>query len=94
MKLIMAIIQDEHINKAIKGLINERIRFTKLASTGGFLKAGSTTLLIGVEDDEIDKTVDVIKANCKSTKKKSGNEEYVVGGANLFILDIDEFVKL
>lgn len=94
MKLIVAVIQDEYVNKVLRDFTKEKIRTTKLSSTGGFLKAGSTTLLIGIEEDEKQKVVDIIRKNTTSVKRTSGNEEIVVGGANLFVLDVDDFVKL
>lgn len=94
MKLIIAIVQDEYANKVIRGLMEEKIRTTKLSSSGGFLKSGNTTLLIGAKEEDIDKIVDIIKARCKSTRVKEGKEEITVGGANMFIVDIDEQVKI
>lgn len=94
MKLIIAIVQDEYINKVIRALMENKIRTTKLSSTGGFLKSGNTTLLIGVEEDEIPHIVEIIKGQCKSTKVREGDNEITVGGANLFIVDVDEYVKL
>jgi uncharacterized protein YaaQ len=94
MKLAIAIIQDEYINKVLKALMVEKIRATKLSSTGGFLKKGSTTLLIGVEDDKVDHIIDIIKEQCKSTKVKEGESEITVGGANIFIVDIDQHLKI
>lgn len=94
MKLIIAIIQDEYINKVIKALMGKKIRTTKLSSTGGFLKAGNTTLLIGVEEHRLEQVIELIRAECTSTKVKNGNDEITVGGANLFIVDIDQYVKI
>lgn len=94
MKLIIAIIQDEYINKVVKALMTQKIRTTKLSSTGGFLKSGNTTLLIGVDDDKIDETVDLIKGQCGSNNVKDGDKEITVWGANLFIMDIDQYVKI
>jgi len=93
-KLIVAIIQDVYINKVVKSLMENKIRTTRLSSTGGFLKSGNTTLLIGTEEEEIDKIVDLIKAQCKSTKIREGSDEVTVGGANLFIININEHFKL
>lgn len=94
MKLIIAIIQDEYINKVIKALMSKKIRTTKLASTGGFLKSGNTTLLIGVEVSQLEDVIELIKSQCSSTKVKTENDEVTVGGANLFILDINQYVKM
>nr|WP_313755680.1 cyclic-di-AMP receptor [Tissierella sp.] len=94
MKLIIAIIQDEYITKVIRTLMENKIRTTKLSSTGGFLKSGNTTLFIGVEDNKVDEVVELIKKECSSKKVKSGNDEITVGGANLFIMDIDNYIKI
>lgn len=94
MKLIIAIVQDEFSNKVIKALMNNKYRTTKLSSTGGFLKSGNTTLLIGVEDGEVDKVIDIIEKECKDTKVMKGQNEVTVGGANLFVLDMEDFRKL
>ena len=94
LKLIIAIIQDDYISKVIKTLMENKIRTTKLSSTGGFLKAGNTTLFIGVEENQIDKVVDLIKAETSSKNVKAGNDEITIGGANLFVMDIDQYLKI
>lgn len=94
MKLIVAIVQDQDAPSLVGELTEKEFRVTKLASTGGFLKSGNTTLLIGVEEDEIPNIVEIIKGQCKSTKVREGDNEITVGGANLFIVDVDEYVKL
>lgn len=94
MKLIIAIIQDDYIGKVIKVLMENKIRTTKLSSSGGFLKAGNTTLLIGVEDGDLDEVVGLIKGETKSKKVKAGKENVTVGGANLFIMDMDQYIKI
>ena len=94
MKLIIAIVNDEFSNKVIRVLMKNKVRITKLSSTGGFLKAGNTTLLIGAEDEDIDNLVEMIKHECKSTKVKEGDQEITVSGANLFIMDIDQYLKI
>ncbi len=48
MKLIIAIVQDEDASRLVSNLMNEGYGVTKLATTGGFLRAGNTTLLVGV----------------------------------------------
>lgn len=94
LKLIIAIIQDEYISKIIKALMDNKIRTTKLSSTGGFLKSGNTTLFIGVEDNEVEKVTEIIRKQCGSKKVKSGTREVTVGGANLFVMDIDKYMKI
>lgn len=94
MKLIIAIVQDDYSSKVIKSLTNNKYRTTKLSSTGGFLKSGNTTLLIGVEDEEVDNVVSIIEQQCKDKKVTKGNDEVIVGGANLFILNMDGYNKI
>lgn len=94
MKLIIAIIQDDYVNKVIRILMDNKIRTTRLSSTGGFLKSGNTTLLICTEEEEIDRIVDLISSQTKSKKVKDGRDEVLVGGANLFVVDIHDHIKL
>nr|WP_300004010.1 cyclic-di-AMP receptor [Tissierella sp.] len=94
MKLIIAIIQDEYVNKVIRTLMDDKIRTTRLSSTGGFLKSGNTTLLIGAQEEEIDHIVDLISQQTKSKRVKEGRDEILVGGANLFVIDIHDHIKL
>ena len=109
MKLIIAIVQDEDSSRLINSLMTEGYRVTKLATTGGFLRAGNTTLLVGVEDDLLDKALAVIEKVCKSRKQVataptpvSGTTglyvpfpvEVTVGGATIFVMDVEQFRKI
>ena len=94
MKLVIAIVQNEFSTKVIKGLMDNKYRTTKLSSTGGFLKSGNTTLLIGVEDENVDEVVRVIEEKCKSVKFQKDKDEINIGAANIFILDILDFKKI
>ena len=108
MKLIIAIVQDEDASRLISTLMNEGHSVTKLATTGGFLRAGNTTLLLGGEDDRVKGALDVIEKVCKSRKQIATSPspvagtsgvyapyplEVVVGGATVFVLDVEQFVK-
>ncbi len=110
MKLIIAIVQDEDSSRLLTGLMQKGIGVTKLATTGGFLKAGNTTLLIGVDDSRVQEAVGIIESICKSRKQLttahtsasgiSGANfapypvEVTVGGATLFVLSVDQFLKV
>ncbi len=109
MKLIIAIVQDEDASRLVSKLMNEGFGVTKLATTGGFLRAGNTTLLVGVDDAKFDAAMAVIEKVCKSRKQiataptsMSGVNgvyspypiEVMVGGATVFVLSVDQFVKL
>jgi uncharacterized protein YaaQ len=106
MKLVVAVVQDKDSNRLSNALVKKDFRATKLASTGGFLKAGNTTFLIGVEDHQIDIIMKIIKDNCESRDQlvapvspMGGNaDSYVpypveveVGGATVFVLPIEVF---
>lgn len=69
MKLIVAVVRDEFALGLTENLTKKGFGATKLASTGGFLKAGNTTFLIGVPQGQLDEAMDVIRTVCKSTKK-------------------------
>ncbi|MCF6462380.1 cyclic-di-AMP receptor [Clostridium sp. Cult1] len=108
MKLIIAIVQDQDAPGLVDDLMEREYRVTKLASTGGFLKSGNTTLLMGVEDDSVDEVIRIIEENCKTrdittsllTVSMPGDTyipyplEVKVGGATLFILDVEKHIKI
>ena len=61
MKIILAIIQDKDSNRLSNELIDANIRATKLSSTGGFLKAGNSTFIVGIEDDRVNEVLEIIQ---------------------------------
>ena len=82
---------------------------TKLATTGGFLRTGNMTLLTGVEDSDVDGVIEVLKGTCSSRSKlvsapmslgvvEPGSPHYPievsVGGATIFVVDVDRFEKI
>jgi Protein of unknown function (DUF970). len=107
MKLILAVVQDQDSNRLLNVLMENNFRVTKLASTGGFLRSGNTTFLIGTEDYRVEKALELIRENCKSRDQLvapvsplGGNAEpYIpypveveVGGATVFVLPVEKFV--
>lgn len=94
MKLIIAIIQDEYMSKVNKALMENKIRITKLSSTGGFLKGGNTTVFIGVESEEVDKVVEIIKNECSGRTTRSNVDGAKTSAANLFVVDIDQHIRI
>ncbi|EPZ53218.1 cyclic-di-AMP receptor [Alicyclobacillus acidoterrestris] len=106
MKLVVAVVQDKDSSKLAQNLVNANIRATKLASTGGFLHAGNTTFLIGTDDDKVDEVKHIIQQSCKAREQVvapmspmgASMESYIpypvnvsVGGATVFVLDIEQF---
>ncbi|WP_188207384.1 cyclic-di-AMP receptor [Alkalibacillus aidingensis] len=106
MKLILAIIQDKDSNRLTDALSEGNFKSTKLASSGGFLKEGNTTIMIGCEEDHVDQALEIIKDNCSHRDQMvapispmGGNaDSYIpkpvkveVGGATVFVLPVDAF---
>lgn len=109
MKLIIAIVQDDDAADLVELITDGGFRVTKLATTGGFLKSGNTTLMIGVDEKEVDKVLAMIEEICKTRKQvitapspvAGATGVYIpypveveVGGATLFVVDVDKFVKM
>jgi len=61
MKMIIAIIRDADADPVTQGLTTGKFRVTRIASTGGLLRRGVTTLLIGVDDDQVDTVIGLLK---------------------------------
>jgi uncharacterized protein YaaQ len=108
MKLIIAVVQDQDSNRLSTALVENNFRATKLASTGGFLRSGNTTFMIGTEDIRVERCLQIIKANCRARDQlvapvspMGGNaDSYVpypveveVGGATVFVLPIEQFLQ-
>ena len=60
MKLVYAIVQNDDSKRLLRELTNRRISVTRISSTGGFLHNGNSTLMIGVEADRLQETLDII----------------------------------
>ncbi len=68
MKLIFAIIRDTDDQVVINHLVSKDYRVTRMASTGGFLRRGNVTLLIGVEEDHVQLVIDAINEVCSQAE--------------------------
>lgn len=107
MKLVLAIVQDEDSVGVMDELNVQGFMVTRMCSSGGFLRAGNTTLIIGVEEEKVDRVLRIIESSCKSHKKVVNSSiqtgaaaacfsypmEITVGGATVFVLDVDQFHK-
>jgi uncharacterized protein YaaQ len=105
MKMIMAIVQNADADHAISKLVEAGYRVTQVASTGGFFRQGNATFMIGVADDQVDTVVGIIRDTCqKRTRLRtvtldpvepiatmSGYVEVTVGGATIFVFDVERF---
>lgn len=108
MKLIYAIVHDEDGNDVMGELNKHGFSVTKLASTGGFLRAGNTTLIVGTEEEKVDTVIKLIENECKSRKQvvytpvstmtmsscASVPVAVDVGGATIFVMDVERFEKI
>ena len=85
MKMIVAILQDEDSEAVTKALVNSEYSVTEIASTGGFLRQGSSTLMIGLDNDSVDDAIQIINQNC------TPSVEPMIKRATLFILNVEHF---
>ena len=61
MQMILAIVHNEDAPLLLNELNEKRYYVTKLATTGGFLQKGNTTLLLGLEDEQVNDVIEIIK---------------------------------
>ena len=107
MKLVIAIVNRDDANTVTQNLTKQGFSSTKLASSGGFLLAGNITLLIGVAEEKVQKVIDIIREHSHSRKQMipAANElgmnylsampvEVIVGGATVFVVDVERFERL
>jgi uncharacterized protein YaaQ len=86
MKLIIAIIRDSDCDNVSRALTSSNFRVTSIASTGGFLRRGQTTLLIGLDDEHVDSALDIIRGNCSTPPEPNTKR------ATIFVVKVDRFV--
>ncbi len=112
MKLVYIIVHDVDGEFLTEELNQADFSVTKLATTGGFLKKGNTTLLVGTDDDKVEQVIDIVKEKCGSRQRIQHNAPYPmsgapgmfpqgsvpvsveVGGATIFVTNVEQFVKI
>ena len=109
MKLVIAIVQDEDVDALTEELIGAGHRFTKVSTTGSFLRTGNSSLLIGVDDEHVDAIMGILEKTCRrrtqvavpySPALEPGllylpeNIEVEVGGAIVFVMNVNRFERL
>ena len=106
MTLVFAIVSSDDSALVSSALTKERYSVTKLATTGGFLMSGNTTFLIGVDDEKVDNVIEIIGKHSKKRKQMVPSATYgvgmyssfpvevTVGGATIFVMDVDRFEKV
>ncbi len=87
MKLLIAIVADENAVAVSDRLVEEGFGVTRMASTGGFLRRGNVTLLIGVEDEAVDRVLALIEGAC--AEPTAGEHK-----ATVFVLPAQQLVRV
>lgn len=87
MKLILAIVRDSDSDSVSQGLTSANFRVTRVASTGGILRRGMTTMLIGVEAEQVDAAIRVLHETC--TPSVEGEKR-----ATIFVVPVDRFEQI
>ena len=112
MKMIFAIMRSNEADHAVRRLGQSKIFVTRLSSQGGFLKQGNVTLMSGVQDDQVDQVLEIIRQECGPHQRitvnvphaaSAGNvDSYTasapvsveLGGASVFVVDVERFEKI
>ncbi len=107
MKLIVAIINADDAQNVLSEITKAGFYATKLSTTGGFLRAGNLTLLMGVADEKVDELLDILREHCRKRDEftpvvpsmEGGLIPAIpvkisVGGATVFVLDVEQFYKI
>ena len=96
MKLLIAVVQDADASALMERLVDRGLRATKLASTGGFLRQGNTTLLVGVEDDQVEAALECIRGVCRRRRQSMPGAagEVEIGAATVFVVSVDRFERI
>lgn len=87
MKLVLAIIRSIDAGPVIDALVTKSYRVTRVASTGGFLRRGNVTLLIGVADRHVDPVIDILRESC--SPPDPGQHR-----ATIFVVDAPHFEQI
>jgi uncharacterized protein YaaQ len=108
-KLVVAIVHSEDAGALVSALLDKEFRATRLHSSGGFLKQSNATIILGVEEDDVDEVMEIVRANCTSRTQvvnpmppimEPGEFfmpyplEVEVGGATVFVLPVERFERL
>lgn len=108
MKLLIGIVNNDDSQNLLSEITKAKFYATKLATSGGFLKKGNVTILIGVEEERLDELIEIFKKCCSRRTEMvptvtpfigegfvtSTPVEITVGGATLFVTDVDKFLKI
>jgi uncharacterized protein YaaQ len=85
---MMVVLNNSDADEVIKELINEDYRVTRVASTGGFLRRGNTTIFVGTEGDRIDRALEIITETSVEPLQPGQRR------ATVFVLDVENYTQL
>ena len=88
MKMIVAILKNEDTENVAQALVDLGYCVTRIASTGGFLRQGRSTLMVGVHKEEVDNAIQTIQENCAPTI------EPLIKRATVFVLNVEHFEQI
>lgn len=105
MKLVTAIVNKKDADEVCRSLRENKFYFTKMATTGGFLTAGNTTLMIVTDDQSVETVLDIIRSHCKKrtvllpattsmAHVAMNPAQVIVGGATVFVTNVEYFEKI
>jgi uncharacterized protein YaaQ len=87
-KLMIVILTEPDVDSIVAQLLDREFRVTKIATTGGFLRRGNTTLLIGTEDDLVEDALETLRDTCKDP------DEPGLKRATVFVLGVERYTQL
>jgi uncharacterized protein YaaQ len=105
-KLLVCVVHRDDSGRVISAFQERGLRVTQLGSQGGFLRARSATLLLGLEDDQVEPALKIVEENCQTRTEQVPMEmlggmdaawlptEVTYGGATIFILPMDEIRRI
>ena len=109
MKLVIAIVHERDKHKVSDALLEAGHKFTIIASTGGFLRDGNVTFLIGTEDESVDGVIEIVRNCCHSREQYIAQPmpdaiapagavispvKVCVGGAIIFVVDVEKYERV
>lgn len=106
MKLLLAVIQADDLQAVTQALNAASYRVTRIATQGGWLRRENATLLIGVEENQVEQVLSILKRTAQRRRTwvnvaaeapgmfVSHPIEVEVGGAVVFVLNVERFVQL
>lgn len=107
MKFVIAIVQDYDVDRLLRAITERGLRATRIASTGGFLRMGNATVLMGVDNDRVEEAIGIIRQHCESRVEvqldatsaeyvewfPAGIHEVMVGGGVVFTVPVERMVR-